>query len=97
MLILLVDEVLILDSPLGSRRSWVVSKVGGEESSVPLPVRLSGAEKLDDGTVAVGATVATFLHVLAPGHYCDVRGHGVAYVSEVGLVAVAAGGRAGLM
>jgi hypothetical protein len=39
--------------------------------------------------------VATFLLVLVPGYHYDVHGHGVVYVSEVGLVAVAAGGEAG--
>ena len=43
--------------------------------------------------VAVGAT---FLHGLAPGYRHGVYGHGVAYVSEVGLVAVAAGGGTGV-
>jgi hypothetical protein len=70
--------------------------MGGEGSSVPLPVRPSGAtesEKLD------GGTVATVLLVLAPGYHYDVHGRDVAYVSEVGLVAVVVGGRAvvGLM
>ena len=39
---------------------------------------------------------ATFLHVLAPVSHHDVHDHGVAYVSAVDLVAVAAGGGGGV-